>query len=111
MLPSEAAMPPWAATVWLRVGKDLGDAGGLQPLFGRAHGGAQARSAGADDHDIIAVVDAIVGGARLVSICSHLERAPPEGDLQDAEGREQPAAINEEGEQRDPQHPPLSVWV
>ena len=42
----------------------LGDAGGLQPLLGHAEGGAQAGAAGADDHDVEAVVGEVVGGHR-----------------------------------------------
>ena len=41
--------------------EDLGDAGGLQALFGRAHGRAKARAAGADDDDVIDMVDDLVG--------------------------------------------------
>jgi hypothetical protein len=41
--------------------EDLGDAGGLEALFGRAHGCAEAGSAGADDHDVVDVVDDLVG--------------------------------------------------
>ena len=36
-------MPPCAATVWLRVGKDLGNVRGFQARFRAAHGGAQGR--------------------------------------------------------------------
>jgi hypothetical protein len=53
MLPSEAEMPPCAATVCERVGKHLGDAGGLEARLGAAERGAQARAAGADDDDVI----------------------------------------------------------
>ena len=41
--------------------EDLGDAGGLEARLGRAHRRAQARAAGADDHDVIGVVDDLVG--------------------------------------------------
>ena len=37
--------------------EDLGDAGGLEARFGRAHRRAEAGAAGADDDDIIGVVD------------------------------------------------------
>src|SRR4028118_1237023 len=92
MLPSAAAMPPWAATVWERGGNTLvmqaglrpfsaaplvgrrprgaggdhlGEAGGFGALCGRARGGAQAGAAGADDDDVVAMVDTTIGGARL----------------------------------------------
>ena len=47
--------------------EDLGDAGGLQARFGRAHRRAKAGAAGADDDDVIAVIDDLVGAqaARL----------------------------------------------
>ena len=41
----------------------LGDAGGLEALVGHAEGGAQARAAGADDDDVVLVVDDGVGRA------------------------------------------------
>ncbi len=41
--------------------EDLGDAGGLQPLLGRAHGRAKPGAAGADDDHVIAVIDDLVG--------------------------------------------------
>ena len=51
----------------VRAGReDLGDAGGLQPLLGHAEGGAQARAAGADDHDVVGVVDEVVGCHRYL---------------------------------------------
>ena len=42
-------------------GEDLGDTGGLQPLLGDAHRGAQARAARADDHRIVDVIDDLIG--------------------------------------------------
>ena len=39
----------------------LGDAGGPQPLLGHAEGGAQAGAAGADDDDVIGVIDDLIG--------------------------------------------------
>jgi hypothetical protein len=41
--------------------EQLGDAGGLQPRTRRTHGGAKARSARADDDDVVAVVNDLVG--------------------------------------------------
>ena len=49
MLPRLAAMPPCAATVWLRVGKTLVMQAVFRPALGDAHRRAQARAAGADD--------------------------------------------------------------
>ena len=54
-------MPPCAATVWLRR-EHLGDARGLEARLGAAHRRAQARTAGADDHGVIGVVDDLVSG-------------------------------------------------
>src|SRR3546814_1172181 len=42
--------------------EDLCDAGCSQALFGAAHGGAQARSTGADNNGVIDVIDDLVGG-------------------------------------------------
>src|SRR6476646_2084709 len=55
MLPRLAEMPPCAATVCDRVGKTLA----MQAVFRPA--GAQPRAAGADDDDVIGVVDEFVG--------------------------------------------------
>lgn len=46
-------MPPCAATVCERVGEDLGDAGGLEALFGHAERGAQTGVAGTYDDNVI----------------------------------------------------------
>ena len=43
-------------------GEHLGDAGGLQALLGQAEGGPQAGTAGADDDDVVGVVDNLIGG-------------------------------------------------
>ena len=51
-------------------GEDLGEAGGLQARLGAAERGAQARAAGSDDHDVVLVVDELVGG--------HVLRALPD---------------------------------
>src|SRR5207248_7457174 len=59
MLPSAAPMPPWAATVWLRVGNTLVMHAVLRPatVMPRvAHAGA----AGADPDDAEAVSDDLV---------------------------------------------------
>ena len=48
--------------------EDLGDAGGLQPLDRHAEGGAQPRAAGADHHDVVAVVDDLVGSGHRFSL-------------------------------------------
>src|ERR1700722_11980062 len=50
ILPSEAAMPPCAATVWLRVGKTFVTQAGRTPA-----------AASADDNDVKAVFDDFVG--------------------------------------------------
>ena len=62
-------------------GKYLGNAGGLETLVGHAEGGAQARAAGADNHDVVFVLDDGVGatadidGARrravALALCGH----------------------------------------
>jgi hypothetical protein len=52
MLPSEAAMPPCAATVCERVGKTLVMQAVFRPASAHAERGAQARAAGADDDDV-----------------------------------------------------------
>ncbi len=53
----------------VRAGReDLGDAGDLQALLGGAEGGAQAGAPGADDDDVVFVIDKLVcshGGIRL----------------------------------------------
>ena len=65
--------------------EDLGDAGGLQPLLGRAHRRAQARAAGADDDDVVGVVDDLVGA----------HASAPEGDPREREQRQRAAADRE----------------
>src|SRR5690606_21341532 len=40
--------------------EDLGDAGDLQALLGGAESGAQARAAGADDDDVVFVINKLV---------------------------------------------------
>src|ERR1700724_1789809 len=52
MLPSAAEMPPWAATVWERVGNTFV----MQAGFAAADHGAQAGAAGADHDHVIAVI-------------------------------------------------------
>ncbi len=54
-------MPPCAATVCERVGKTLVMQAVLQPLLGHAERGAQAGTAGADDHHVEFVVDIGIG--------------------------------------------------
>ncbi len=41
-------------------GEHLGQAGGAQPLLGHAEGGAQARTPGTDDDDVIGVIDDVI---------------------------------------------------
>ena len=48
--------------------EDLGDAGGAQALLGHAEGGAQARPAGADDDDIVLMLDDLVGLAHACPV-------------------------------------------
>ena len=62
MLPRLAATPPWAATVWLRVGNTLVMQAVFRPRCGAFQRGAQARAAGADNDDIESVIDNVVGG-------------------------------------------------
>jgi hypothetical protein len=49
-------MPPCAATVCERVGKTLVTQA-VEALLGGAEGGAEARAAGADDDDVVFVID------------------------------------------------------
>src|SRR6185503_2427356 len=44
-------------------GEHLGDAGGLEAVVGHAESGAQARATGADDDDVVLVLDDRVGTA------------------------------------------------
>ena len=53
-------MPPCAATVWLRVGNTLVMQAVLRPAA-HAQGRAQARAAGADDDDVVDVIDDRIG--------------------------------------------------
>ena len=89
MLPRLAAIPPCAATVWLRVGKTLVMQAVFRPLFGRAHRRAKAGAAGADDDDVIAMVDDLVGAHAAAS----------EGDLAEREQGQRRAADGEEQQQ------------
>jgi hypothetical protein len=50
-------MPPWAATVWLRVGKTLVMAGGLQTRRAHAERGAQTGATGTHHHHIVGMVN------------------------------------------------------
>jgi hypothetical protein len=59
MLVSEAAMPPWAATVCERVGNTLVMQAVLKPCLGHAERGAQTGAAGADDDHVEGMVDII----------------------------------------------------
>ena len=52
MLPSDAPMPPWAATVCERVGKHLGQHGDVQAGARQLQRGAHAGAARADDDDV-----------------------------------------------------------
>ena len=61
MLPSEAEMPPCAATVCERVGNTLEMQAVLQARLGAADAGAQARAARADDDDVEGVVGDRIG--------------------------------------------------
>ena len=94
-------MPPCAATVCERVGKDLGDAGGLQPGLGGAERGAQARAAGADHDHVEQVLRHRIGAAvhrrRLaVARCPFAAISASEGDLEDREDGDQPHAPAEQ---------------
>jgi hypothetical protein len=61
MLPSEAEMPPCAATVCERVGNTLEMQAVFRPACGAAERGAETRAAGADDDDVELVIDELVG--------------------------------------------------
>ncbi len=54
-------MPPWAATVWLRVGKTLVMQAVFRPAWAQPSARAEARAAGADDDDVEGVIDELVG--------------------------------------------------
>jgi hypothetical protein len=89
-------MPPCAATVWLRVGNTLVMQAVFRPFSAHAHGRAQARSAGADDHRVIDMVDDLVGFRHQDW---RLRRQA--GDLEDREDGERSAADRIEIEQHD----------
>ena len=46
----------------------LRDAGGLQAGRSHAHGGAEARATGADNNDIVLVIDNLIGGRHFLSL-------------------------------------------
>ena len=54
-LPSAAAMPPSAMTVWALPRSDLQMSAVLTPWRGGLDGRAQPRAAGADDEDVVLV--------------------------------------------------------
>ena len=59
---AEAGRDPALRRDCMAAGReDLGDVGGLQPLFGRAHRRAKPGAARADDDDVIDMVDDLVG--------------------------------------------------
>ena len=100
MLPSAAPMPPWAATVWLRVGKTLVMQAVLRPGRAHAEGGAQPGAAGADHHHVIGVVDDAVGAAGgLMAFIAFIGPVDPlmrasDRDPQDRERRGDAPAAN-----------------
>ena len=67
MLPSAALIPPWAATVWLRVGKSLEMQAVLRPSAAIPKVARSPRAAGPHDHRIVVVIDEIVGRHQLPS--------------------------------------------
>ena len=72
MLPSEAEMPPCAATVCERVGNTFVMQAVRKPGFAAADHGAQARAAGADHDDVVGVILDRIGlavGGRPTAIC------------------------------------------
>ena len=69
--------------------EDLGDAGGLQPVLGRAHRRAEAGAAGADDDDVIGVIDDLVGA----------QAAPPKASAASAYSAIAPPRDGEEQKQ------------
>ncbi len=99
--------------------ENLGDIGGFQPGFRRAHRGAQARSARADDHDVVHVVDNLVGrhiaavlvpvlaprrarmrsGGRDWPLCGSSESET--GDAEDAEGTAADGGQGQNGQERE----------
>ncbi len=60
MLPSAALMPPWAATVWLRVGNTLVMQAVERPFGGRTEGRPQTRTAGTDHYHVIGVINDLI---------------------------------------------------
>ena len=80
MLPSAGGDPALRRDGMAAGREDLGDAGGLQALLGRAHRRAQAGAAGADDDDVIDMVDDLVGA----------QAGGSEGDLGQREQRRAP---------------------
>ena len=54
-LPSAAAMPPSAMTVWALPRSDLQMSAVFAPMRGRLDRGAQSGAAGADDEDVVLV--------------------------------------------------------
>ena len=57
-------------------GEDLGHAGDLQPLLGGAERGAKARAPGADDDDVVFVIDQFVSGHQLIRLRNQRAAAP-----------------------------------
>jgi len=56
MCPARALMPPWAATVWLRVGEEFCIQAVDKPAFRRPKVARQAGTAGPDHEHIVRVV-------------------------------------------------------
>ncbi len=93
MLPSAAQMPPCAATVWLRVGKSLVMQAVERPALGEPERGAQSRAAGADDDDVVGVIDERVGAhAAPPNATFSTANTPAAASSTCSEGRAAPAS-------------------
>jgi hypothetical protein len=77
MLPSEAPMPPWAATVCDRVGNTLESTATLIAGLGQLQRTAHAGAAGADDHRVELASRQVV--RKMVQSTSAISN-PPESD-------------------------------
>ena len=69
-------MPPWAATVCERVGKTLVTQATFRPCWARAERGAKARAAGADDDDVVFVIDEFVSSHQPIRLRNRRAAGP-----------------------------------
>ena len=82
MLPRLAAIPPCAATVWLRVGKTLVTQAVFSPFSAAPMVARRPGAAGADDDDVIDMVDDLVGAQAaapkaILASANRASAAPP----------------------------------